>query len=106
MAGAQGVGGDPGAVEAGGDGAVPEHTGDGMVAKGLVADAAGPGSGEQRPRLRAALLEPRGEGGDGVGGGVGAVGDGDDLAVSFLGWSWTAAQSAVDRRAWSRGRPG
>jgi hypothetical protein len=84
VSGSQGVGGDPGAIEAGGDGAVSEHPGDDVVAERLVADPAGPDAGEQGTGLVAADLEPSSEGGDGVGGGVGAVGDGDDLAVSFL----------------------
>lgn len=84
VSGAQGVRGDPGAVEAGGHRSFPEHPRDDVVAERLVTDATGPDPREHRAWLVTSDSQPGGQGRDGVGHGVGSVSDGDDLAVLFL----------------------
>lgn len=73
-----------GAVESGGFGAGAEHSGADVAGETVGADVAPPHAGEQGAGSISAESAPGVQRGDGAGGGVQSVGDGDLLAVAFL----------------------
>src|SRR5690625_4565053 len=85
VAGTQRVGGDPRTVQSGGFGAGAQHPSRHHVwRQWLETDLAGPAPREQRARRLAADGAPRSRCGDRVGAAVPAVGDGNELTVTYL----------------------